>query len=433
MTSLTQLHAYTNELVAAVQTVAEFYPNANTPHSPSQLVPPDAPSELRRARRTILANVTKLKTLLEEPADLLQQLACQNQMLACLQWLGEFQVLACIPLSDSVSIKDIADLSGVPETHLHRVIRMTATSGFLKEPQPGYVSHTNLSAPFVTKPLFLDAGMFLAKSSGLASLQMAAATQRFGKSNRPHESAYSLAFNTSETFQSVCDQRLKVGAQSPRIALGLVERYPALQLIVQMSEPGLSTGVGSRQRSSNSTPSLPASSREGKWASTSPKEVKLTDLGPRITVQKRIPDSLQTVSDAAVYIVSVPSPSPTLSSHIITERLASDLRAHLGVLRANCSATLILTMCPLPEPSTVDPDIEASARQRDLTLFQLANDHRLELTEVENIINDIWDTMGRLAIVNKLRSWKDATIALGVKYQVSGNHQRKTQATLSTV
>jgi hypothetical protein len=137
----------------------------------------------------------------------------QNQLLACLQWLGEFQVLACIPLSGSVPAKDVADLAGVPETQLCRIVRMTATAGFLNEPQPGHIAHTALSAPFVTKLSYLDAAMFLAETAAPISLQMAAATQRHGHSNRPSESAYTLAFNTSQTFQSACEQRTKLQRQ----------------------------------------------------------------------------------------------------------------------------------------------------------------------------------------------------------------------------
>lgn len=241
MNSLTQLETHTKELVTAVKNLANYYRNAEVHYSTPQLrVPSEAPSEIHRAKRTILASVTKLQMLLDEPADFLQRLAgqvrslslpkypcsklnffflfllyVQDQLLACLQWLGEFQVLACIPLSGSVPAKDVADLVGVPETQLCRVVRMTATAGFLNEPQPGHIAHTALSAPFVTKPSFLDAAMFLAETAAPTALQMAVATQRYGNSNRPNESAYNLAFNTSQTFQSACEQRSKLQRQWP--------------------------------------------------------------------------------------------------------------------------------------------------------------------------------------------------------------------------
>lgn len=78
----------------------------------------------------------------------------QIQLLAC---LGEFQVLACIPLKGSILAKDVADMAGVPETRLWRVVRITATASFLHESQPGHIAHTALSAPFVTNLSFLDA------------------------------------------------------------------------------------------------------------------------------------------------------------------------------------------------------------------------------------------------------------------------------------
>ena len=130
-----------------------------------------------------------------------------------MQWLGEFQVLVCIPLSGSVSSSDVAELTGVPETQLCRVVRMTATAGFLCEPKPRHLAHTALSASFITKPSFLDAAMFLAETAAPAALNMAAATHRFGNSQRTHESAYNIAFKTSATFATVCEQRAKLRRQ----------------------------------------------------------------------------------------------------------------------------------------------------------------------------------------------------------------------------
>jgi hypothetical protein len=134
-------------------------------------------------------------------------------LLACLQWLGGFQVLACIPLSGSVPLKDVADIAGVPEQQLERVVHTMATAGFLHEPQPGHVAHTPLSAPFVIKPSLLDAGIFLSETAAPAALHMAAATRRFEGSQRANESAYNVAFNTPVTFGAICEQSSKLQRQ----------------------------------------------------------------------------------------------------------------------------------------------------------------------------------------------------------------------------
>lgn len=103
---------------------------------------------------------------------------------------------------------------------------MTATAGFLHEPYPMHVAHSALSAPFVTRPSYLDAVMFLSETAAPAAMHMAAATQRFGQSQRPHESAYNVALNTSITFVNMCEQRSKLQRQWPaylRHAMGGVE------------------------------------------------------------------------------------------------------------------------------------------------------------------------------------------------------------------
>jgi hypothetical protein len=125
-----------------------------------------------------------------------------------LKWLSKFQVLACIPLDGSISIEEVADLASVPETLLSRVVRMTATVGFLQEPQPGHIAHTRLSTPFVTNLAFQDATMFLADTAAPAALHMAAATQRHGQT-----SAYSIAFPRSQPFFSACIENTKLQRQ----------------------------------------------------------------------------------------------------------------------------------------------------------------------------------------------------------------------------
>lgn len=111
-----------------------------------------------------------------EPTMFVQRLANQNQLLACVQWLGEFQVLAYLPIEaeDGLPIKDVAELADVPEAQLCRIVRLTTMSGFLREPRAGFVAHTALSASFVRQLAQLDAAMFLAETVAPCMLRMAA-------------------------------------------------------------------------------------------------------------------------------------------------------------------------------------------------------------------------------------------------------------------
>jgi hypothetical protein len=113
-------------------------------------------------------------------------------------------------------VKDVADLTGVPESQLRRIVRMTTTTaGFLQQPQPDQVAHSALSVPFVTTPAYLDAAMFLAETVAPAALQTATATHRFGLSQKAHESAYNIAFNSSASFASLYERQARLQRQWP--------------------------------------------------------------------------------------------------------------------------------------------------------------------------------------------------------------------------
>jgi hypothetical protein len=110
----------------------------------------------------------------------------------------------------NLSIKDLAELTGAPPEQLHRVICMTATAGFLRLTPSDMVAHTPLSAHFMANRSLLDAAVFMAETVAPAALKMPLATQRFGDSLDPSETAYNLALETSKTFSAAC--------QAPKLA-----------------------------------------------------------------------------------------------------------------------------------------------------------------------------------------------------------------------
>ncbi|KAL4761843.1 uncharacterized protein BDW70DRAFT_167815 [Aspergillus foveolatus] len=440
-----------NGLTSAVKTIISQCPRQNaTSRSRTQpLIPSGASKDTHRARQSILSTISSLQNLLASPADFLHHLAVQNQLLACLQWLGEFQVLACIPLTGTVPIKDVAELAGVPETHLSRIIRMTATAGFLHEPDPGQVAHSALSAPFVTKPSYLDAVMFLAGTIAPSALQMPTATQRFGASSRPNETAYNLALNNPATFASTSEQRPKLQRQWPAFlqygtsdtddrvtdllsrldhfrrgsisvvevsarsldhATALANLYPSINITVQIASPAGPT-AWSPAHPNPIRPPTPGGSHKhddlraltASTATTTPASnhthTHTTNSIPQvsnITIQHRPPTAPQPITSANLYILHLPSPSPTIPFASLATHILAELRSHLDILRSNPSATLILTPRPLPEPSAVHSEVEASARLRDLTLMQLANEREIELAEWTSLLGSVSDSMGRL-------------------------------------
>ena len=118
-----------------------------------------------------------------------------------------------------------------------------------------------------------------------------------------------------------------------------------------------------------------------------------------------------------MYVLHLPSTSTTAPPWSLPPQITTELKAHLGVLRGSRASRLILFVHLLPETGIVDAEVAATARLRDLSLLQLANDHELEMLEFMNVLNSVGDSVGRLALVNKVRASNNATVAFEVRYQ----------------
>lgn len=137
----------------------------------------------------------------------------QTQLLASLHWLSSLQVLASIPLTQTVAIQDVADVSGVPFQQLLRLIRTTATAGFLEEPQPELVKHTTLSAQFVKKPFLADALAFLSDTALPAALQMVTATRTQTQPINAKLSPFDIDFKSNLPLLAKCEGHPKLRRQ----------------------------------------------------------------------------------------------------------------------------------------------------------------------------------------------------------------------------
>lgn len=80
----------------------------------------------------------------------------------------------------------------------------------------------------------------------------------------------------------------------------------------------------------------------------------------------------------------------------------------------------------LPEPGTLtDPELEATARSRDLALLQLANEGEMEVCSLISMVERVRDSMGRLVIAKELRTSGNMVAALVVKYQPGHPNHRE--------
>ncbi|CAO2655478.1 Nn.00g105420.m01.CDS01 [Neocucurbitaria sp. VM-36] len=319
----------------------------------------------------------------------------QNQMLACLRWLGQFQILAFIPQLGSIAFRDIAELADVPEAQLRRIVRMTAAAGFLHELQPGHVEHTALSAPFAPAAMQMVSvtqrvrhqQLLLLQGSAYNDLPLASSFQQQATPRRQWPSYLKYALGDQDSsIASILNSFdwanlgeatvVDIGARSTAMASALAQRYPSLKFVVQMSD------------------------------SLDPP----TELDSRIVVQSRSWAMPQIVRDATIYALRVPYDYPTIFAQTRPARLRAELEAHLGVLRDNNAARLILTAPLLPHSDAADdvgsdvfqPNVDAAkGLVFDMTLLQLANDRELNVADLSELVRNVGDSNGHLVLEGK--------------------------------
>lgn len=96
---------------------------------------------------------------------------------------------------------------------------MTATAGFLHEPDIGYVAHTPLSASFTTELSYFDAAMFLANNVAPSALNLTMATRKLDEVLQPFSSrnvvsnADILGVNSPHSFASACAEGPQLSRQ----------------------------------------------------------------------------------------------------------------------------------------------------------------------------------------------------------------------------
>ncbi|CBF80173.1 uncharacterized protein ANIA_07819 [Aspergillus nidulans FGSC A4] len=382
-----------------------------------------------------------------QPAGFLQQFALQaslcTQLLANLQWLCEFQVLACIPLDGEVAFEEVADISNVPVDQLQRVVRLMVTAGFLSERPSGHVAHTPLSASFVTEPELLDAALFLAQVAVPAALKMPRSTcqpdpydrglspsliarsesRATGLEDRPDPAQPKVQRQFAAYLaRGILDEPLAVdevlrlvdwGAIGPATivdihppstsTIGMIAALgPAAQLVIQTSSPG-------------NGQSGPITGSEPSWVTYQ----LPPSISNRVSVHSRGAGAPQTVLGPAVYIVRIPSPSPMLPWTKLRSQTVMELQAHLQVLRTQPTSRLMIAALVLPSPGTVNQETESMVRLRDMSLLQLSNERQPTKTEIVEIVTGIRDSGGCLVVTREIHTTASAAIGLEVRYEPS--------------
>jgi 6-hydroxytryprostatin B O-methyltransferase len=93
------------------------------------------------------------------------------------------------------------------------------------------------------------------------------------------------------------------------------------------------------------------------------------------------------------------------------------LSNHLGVLKANPSARLLIMDTVLPVSGSVSKNEEALLRVRDLAMVQAFNSKERELGEFEDLFERTRDAEGRLVLKNTFKPTESVMTVMEVAYE----------------
>ncbi|KAL2195274.1 toxin biosynthesis regulatory protein [Corynascus similis CBS 632.67] len=383
-----QLERYSNQLAVAVKGLRDRLGQSDAADVNSKSV-----TDAAKAKASILASVEGIRGLLDGPDEFLQRLTIQVESLACLKWLAEFQILECIPQEGSLPIGDLSDLARVPEAQLRRIIRLTASAGFLQETKPNFVAHTTMSAQFLASQSLSDAIVFITATATPSALQMADATRLASTSThrdatRKNATAYDLALHPTRPFRAACQKGSKLGRQWQAFLAHAARSHSEDELVdifsrLNWSSLGNACIVEASRRLKQANPAKPMERTDTLMQQDGDKDLHnqsgsdsdSPDSG-RIKVAFHEAGMPQPVTGAAVYILHLP-----------------------------------------PAPGSLpDSQIETLARARDLTMLQLADVGEMEMTELRQIVEMVTDEAGQLVVANELRSHNGLILALALKY-----------------
>ncbi|CAG8956540.1 hypothetical protein HYFRA_00003929 [Hymenoscyphus fraxineus] len=217
-------------------------------HGPLKVLPDGSPPELEQARIEAVEASIELQQLLQGPDSLLTPTINSTALTA----IHEFKLALKVPLEGEISFVDLAELGGIFEHDLRRIIRFAISHHrIFLEPRKGFVAHSAASKRLAESQILQMVVGLTVDDVWPAQARTVDALKKFGKSQEPNASGFALANHTDLQFYSFLSQypeRAKRfgGVMSSSSTAGLqalVDKFPWSSL----PENGLVVDLGGSQ------------------------------------------------------------------------------------------------------------------------------------------------------------------------------------------
>ncbi|KAM0563080.1 hypothetical protein ACHAPJ_001926 [Fusarium lateritium] len=343
----------------------------------------------KTARDAVIEHATQVKQLVHDPNSFLTELLIQQQQYYCISWICHFDVLSCIPQPpESIAYAEVAAKAKVPLSKLQSVARMAMTTGFLWETKDGKLSHSTLSAPFVTDVHMKTQLLHIFNQTVPLMAGLTQATEKWSDTSATNETAYNIVHNTDMSFFQHLKTRpdLNEGFQAYMKSRAVSHTGSNVEHLIDAFDwkslgQARVVDIGG---SSGSTSIMLATAFPGL-------KFVIEDLPEPISnARSRVPELSEDVKsriEIIEYDFFTPQPVKHADVYLLRTILhdwpdADAVKILQGVVESMSSSSRLLIMdMVLPKPGSGSKTFEATLRQKDLTMIQAFNAKEREVEE----------------------------------------------------
>ncbi|KAL0566492.1 hypothetical protein V5O48_015523 [Marasmius crinis-equi] len=247
ISELTSLQRTLNEAIDVfkseleAQSIPEPSLNTSKPHPIDDITYLPTPV-MYEARRTALASMGLIKTLVQNPYDALFAMTWATMEVAGLRMAAEIGLASALGDSEEgLSMKEIEEKTGVDGSKLERILRLLVTQGFFRETKLGYFANNRASNLIKTGQPGYHLATYMSDLMSKVSVNLPEMLNhpdpQWRKSNSPLHTAFQLYYKTDVSFfgadgwltknpKEADSFGLAIGAVGPTSDPGVVADFP---------------------------------------------------------------------------------------------------------------------------------------------------------------------------------------------------------------
>ncbi|KAF2109356.1 cercosporin toxin biosynthesis protein [Lophiotrema nucula] len=166
---------------------------ANVPHPPQEVI--DATALLLKAASDISRTVLK-------PSNYLKSFAYTYHEITAIAVVLEFNIHTAVPVTGSISFKQLAEKVEILPGRLERVLRLLFLKGIFYEAEPNHVAHTDVSLYLAENHLLAAFMRHCTHEAFPAASRVVDAFRAHPQDEEPNETGFNVAFNTEDPLFS---------------------------------------------------------------------------------------------------------------------------------------------------------------------------------------------------------------------------------------